>query len=198
MCLFIKENIKVQRHWPLWGESPHKGPVTRKIFPFDDVIINFPKLCQMEMEGRVWLECRPRHSLFSQYRNEPELHARKIWFRSLLWLTLRDVIQSFILNDMDITLPLGDLNRRINWYNAMAYNSATLCKCYGENAFSTGVASSSQNVSPHMPLLLSTSIWGHSQLNLWNRNWNSWHKACPYKYTWHNHCWLTCLLVVVT
>ena len=35
----IKENIKVPRHWPLWGEihqwpldSPHKGPLTRKIF----------------------------------------------------------------------------------------------------------------------------------------------------------------------
>ena len=91
-----------------------------------------PKLCQMEMEGRVWLECRPSHSLLSQYRNDPELHARKIWFQSLLWLTLRDVIQSFILNDTDIALPLDDLNRRINWYNAMAYNSATLCKCYVE------------------------------------------------------------------
>ena len=36
------------RHWPLWGdftgdrESPHKGPVTRKMFPFDDVIIFDP------------------------------------------------------------------------------------------------------------------------------------------------------------
>ena len=42
----IKENIKAPRHWPLWGEStgdqwipPHKGPVTRKMFPFDDVIL---------------------------------------------------------------------------------------------------------------------------------------------------------------
>ena len=42
----IKENIKAPSHWPLWGEftgwsvnSPHKGPVTRKMFPFDDVII---------------------------------------------------------------------------------------------------------------------------------------------------------------
>ena len=47
----IKDNIKVPRHWPLWEEfngnrwiplpvnSPHKGPVTRKMFPFDDVIM---------------------------------------------------------------------------------------------------------------------------------------------------------------
>ena len=41
-----KENIKAPRHWPLRGEftgargnSPHKRPVTRKMLPFDDVII---------------------------------------------------------------------------------------------------------------------------------------------------------------
>ena len=37
------ENIKAPRYYPLWGgstrDSPHKGPVTRKIFPFDDVIM---------------------------------------------------------------------------------------------------------------------------------------------------------------
>ena len=34
----IKENIKAPRHWrPV--NSPHKWPVTRKMFPFDDVII---------------------------------------------------------------------------------------------------------------------------------------------------------------
>ena len=40
----IKENIKAPRHWPLWGNSlvtPHKGPVTRKVFPFDDVIMTY-------------------------------------------------------------------------------------------------------------------------------------------------------------
>ena len=38
----FKENIKAPRHWPLWGESvefPHKGPVTRKMFPFDDAFM---------------------------------------------------------------------------------------------------------------------------------------------------------------
>ena len=33
-----EENIKAPRHrWPV--NSPHKGPVTRKKFPFDDVIM---------------------------------------------------------------------------------------------------------------------------------------------------------------
>ena len=41
----IRENIKAPRHWlsegnsPVTGEFPHKGPVTREIFPFDDVIV---------------------------------------------------------------------------------------------------------------------------------------------------------------
>ena len=44
----IKENIKAPRHWPLWGESiggpvnsPHKWPVTRKMFTSDDVIMTY-------------------------------------------------------------------------------------------------------------------------------------------------------------
>ena len=42
-----KENMKVPRHWHLGGEftdavnSPHKEPVTRKMFPFDDVIMGY-------------------------------------------------------------------------------------------------------------------------------------------------------------
>ena len=39
----IKEKIKAPRHWTLCGELtgefPHKGPVTRIMFTFDDVII---------------------------------------------------------------------------------------------------------------------------------------------------------------
>ena len=35
----IKEDIKAARHWSLCGEfTGDKGPVTRKMFPFDDVI----------------------------------------------------------------------------------------------------------------------------------------------------------------
>ena len=47
VCSTVWENAKVPRHWPLWGEStgdrhvdsPHKGPVTCKMFPHDDVIM---------------------------------------------------------------------------------------------------------------------------------------------------------------
>ena len=44
----IKENIKALRHWPLSREFTGdrwilrtKGPVSRKMFPFDDVIMNY-------------------------------------------------------------------------------------------------------------------------------------------------------------
>ena len=40
----INENVKTPRQWPLWGgspvNSPQKGPVTRKMFPFDDAIVS--------------------------------------------------------------------------------------------------------------------------------------------------------------
>ena len=50
----IKENIRAQRHCPLWPvNSPYKWPVTRKTFPFHDVIIvsvawgPFKSLCDL-------------------------------------------------------------------------------------------------------------------------------------------------------
>ena len=46
----IKESIKAPRHWPLRGEFTGdrliprtNGPVTRKMFPFDDVIMAIAK-----------------------------------------------------------------------------------------------------------------------------------------------------------
>ena len=37
----IKDNIEAPRYWRFWpANSPHKGTVTRKMFPFDDVIMD--------------------------------------------------------------------------------------------------------------------------------------------------------------
>ena len=37
----MNENIKAPRHWPRGPvNSPHKGPITRKMFPFHDVIMS--------------------------------------------------------------------------------------------------------------------------------------------------------------
>ena len=36
---------------PATGDSPHKGPVTRKMFPFDDVIMN-PSEAEAELFRR--------------------------------------------------------------------------------------------------------------------------------------------------
>ena len=49
----VKENIKATRHWPFKGNPPvtdgfpHILPVTRKMFPFDDVIMT--KACVNSM-----------------------------------------------------------------------------------------------------------------------------------------------------
>ena len=51
----IRENIKALRHWPLWGEFTgdrwiplHKGPVTQKVFLFDDII-----MLPLQMTGSI-------------------------------------------------------------------------------------------------------------------------------------------------
>ena len=72
----IKENIKAPRHWHLWEKftghrSPHKGPVTWKMFPFDNVIMELwvhadfitPFLSVAGFMGRAkrrytWLICK--------------------------------------------------------------------------------------------------------------------------------------------
>ena len=72
----VKENAKAPRHWPLHGEftgdrwgihrcpmdSPHKGPVTREMFPFDNVIMKSSDQCF----GKVTWNPMPRlfHMVF--------------------------------------------------------------------------------------------------------------------------------------
>ena len=92
-----QKNIKFPRHWPLWGNSlvnsPHKRPVTRKIFPFDDVIMSW-----------VLSVCR-------EYR---EVESSVAWRRSLLssrtssarvpWATLPSTLIS--MSSMDSQQPI--------------------------------------------------------------------------------------------
>ena len=69
----FKENIKALRHWPLWGEFLHKGPVTRKMFPFDDVIMS---ALNVEL---VLDECHGT-SLMSQHWSRPHFYqTRSAW-----------------------------------------------------------------------------------------------------------------------
>ena len=72
-CLFkaqIKENIKAPLHWPLCGggggggglhRSPHKWPVTRKMFPFDVVIMWW-----VRSDG---IRLRAKHNKCSRYQS---------------------------------------------------------------------------------------------------------------------------------
>ena len=64
----IKENIKALRYWPFVSgihrcpvNSPHKGPVTRKMFPFDNIIIiNFNiKVINVLYTGGSWWPSTP-------------------------------------------------------------------------------------------------------------------------------------------
>ena len=59
----VKENIKVPRHWPFvrgihrWPvNSPHKWPVSRKMFPFDDVIMHAVATSATLVEAQAQLD----------------------------------------------------------------------------------------------------------------------------------------------
>ena len=57
-------------HSPVTGEFPHKGPVTRKISQFDDVIMIFPQTCSRRCSRIIpmsYLTIIPYH-IFRSYR----------------------------------------------------------------------------------------------------------------------------------
>ena len=50
----MKENIKAPHHWPLCGEFAGNGPVTRKMLPFDDVIMHMNEPSSNEHRVTHW------------------------------------------------------------------------------------------------------------------------------------------------
>ena len=65
-----KKNTKAPRHRPLWGKftvnSPHKGPVTRKMFPFDHITIAWKHSCLgagqcKDCFSKIWIKIRRLH-----------------------------------------------------------------------------------------------------------------------------------------
>ena len=112
----IKENIKAPRHWPLCREftgdrwiSPHKGPVTRKMFPFDDVIrhregcprIERPLISSICPGGRclTFLDARQsgRYSVHGMFKCIPLNDNVAFWQSVCLWLNIHVIFFSTIM-----------------------------------------------------------------------------------------------------
>ena len=73
----IQGNIKALRHWPLWGEftgnrwiPPHEGPVTRKMFPFDDVIMHVLHRACWWPDGYAKWHCIGLHIRIFRYQQQ--------------------------------------------------------------------------------------------------------------------------------
>ena len=69
--------------WPV--NSPHKWPVTRKIFPFDDVIMYFPlHTGDHEPAVRVCMECQQVHNYHSHsvIYLKSNINSLNIWKRA--------------------------------------------------------------------------------------------------------------------
>ena len=56
-----------ERNSPVTGDFPHKGPVTEKMFPFDDVIMVLGKRCQYHDVGDALVPCVASQSVAMWY-----------------------------------------------------------------------------------------------------------------------------------
>ena len=81
----IKENIKASRHWPLWWEftgdrwmvnSPLKGPETRKMLPYDDVIMVIYWMIDFSHTLVLLVEQQLRPQLHKCAEDRPEKDSR--------------------------------------------------------------------------------------------------------------------------
>ena len=79
--------------------SLHKGPVTRKMFPFDDVIIsrdvllpNWHQVMSHHHASRMWLWI-VFHNIHTTLQSLNEVFFRKVWRLAILWF-LRDFCES--------------------------------------------------------------------------------------------------------
>ena len=66
--------------------SPHKGPVTRKMFPFDDVIMAWHLPIPKHLHTQIWVKCKINHVkvLYSC--------ANQVWFVSCDQAALRKLL----------------------------------------------------------------------------------------------------------
>ena len=79
----IKESINAPCHWLLWGESNcDRWPVTRKIFPFDDVIV---MVVIDSLPGKL-VSMRPLRT----FRNVFHLHKQS--YKRIYMFTLKTIV----------------------------------------------------------------------------------------------------------
>ena len=99
----IKENIKAPRHWPLWEKFtggrgihlwplnfPPKRPVTRKMFPFDDVIMKLTSVACMESTAMCHILSLVKFRLtcsIDKIRNWPKVY----WYHKQKWVNVKGV-----------------------------------------------------------------------------------------------------------
>ena len=102
----IKEKNKAPRPWPLCGEihwwpmnSPHKWPVTRKMFPFDDVIM---QRWHINPARRVNPTQPHKHTLRQTFLNQADVNA---WATSYTGLDTRFTIWQSICGHFNKCIP---------------------------------------------------------------------------------------------
>ena len=83
--------------WPV--NAPHKGPVTRKMFPFDDVIMEFP--CYDAIIVLFWLFIHI-HKFFHKYQNGQFYFLCVLILFHVHWKTMYNVHFCSIKNNINL------------------------------------------------------------------------------------------------
>ena len=93
--------VKRVKRWPL--NSPHKGPVTRKVFPFDDTILRCVYFAASDVYGNttVWSNANkktPVLCLFCAYQiSINDLHVRVIHYDDVIMDSIASQITSLTI-----------------------------------------------------------------------------------------------------
>ena len=141
----IKENIKAPRHWPMWGNSPgpvnspHKGPVTRKMFPFDDVFMEYISIPLKLCFNVEWIPICSRElavimRTYLIYASRCFNHVGLVWAREIqsVGLWLHPILDFTCLITVGSRENMGPSSPQ---YRLASYNSpvisANLCLSYG-------------------------------------------------------------------
>ena len=130
----IKENIKAPRHWSLCGEFTghrwiHKGPVRRKIFPFDDVIM-LGKLFITNMNIEISIPNDRFRAIavgkFSRVNGNFNTRLKVIWLRDNGYFAMLMVSFALMVNLTGCGHSYWNINRKSESLNHWITCSATL------------------------------------------------------------------------
>ena len=98
-------SVRGIQRWPM--NSPHKGPVTRKLFPFDDVIMDNRRLCWHAWKGSDLQStdcCYKSTMWYAQKTQRHTRHLKLTWMPRSLFRPLSTIQLSKFAQNVPVSL----------------------------------------------------------------------------------------------